>query len=372
MDDGVLARWAAQGLVDPAAPGAGVAEVLAFYESVGVDPADFVGTPPDGLIRAVNGAMRNPAPRIAPAEVRRRAGLDRDRFDELCRAGGYEPEGPFTEDDAEAFLAFRLAGEAFRGEELLHVVRVLRHSMDRVAHALTALIRMDVLSVLDAADAPEVDLARKNHEMAQLVPLAFAPLRALFLKGLEAAIDQSDAAREVGGGTGSDLVVRSTVGFVDIAGFTAVVESVDAVELARYVLDFEVAAHEIVGGLGGQLVKLIGDEVMFATVEPQRAVGIAEALLERFDDRHGRPSAGLSTGDVIARGGDLYGRPVNLAARATALAGPGEVLVDEATAAGATRWSFASIGDRHLKGFQAPVALSRLVGAAAPGSPEHR
>ena len=366
-DDHVVARWAAHGLVDPDARPAGLADVLAFYESVGVDPAALVGTPPDQLIRVVNRSMRQPGRHLGAEDVRAGAGLDEAAFLELCRAAAIDPDDRFGEDDVDAFRSLRLAGAAFSADELLHVVRVLRQSMDRLAHALTALIRMDVLSVLDAVDAPEVDFARKNHETAQLVPLAFAPLRAVFLRSLEAAIAQSDAARSVAAAdgrvsAGSGLVVPVCVGFVDIAGFTTVVESVDAAELARYVLDFEVAAHELVGRLGGQLVKLIGDEVMFATVDAERAVAIAAALIERFDDRHGRPSAGVCAGDAVTRGGDYYGRPVNLAARVTALAGPGEVLTDAATAAAADGWAFEPIGEHPLKGFQAPVALCRLTG----------
>jgi adenylate cyclase len=42
---------------------------------------------------------------------------------------------------------------------------------------------------------------------------------------------------------------------------------------------------------------------------------------------------GISTGTVLTRMGDVFGRTVNLASRLTALATPGSVLVDADTAA---------------------------------------
>jgi adenylate cyclase len=41
---------------------------------------------------------------------------------------------------------------------------------------------------------------------------------------------------------------------------------------------------------------------------------------------------GLATGEVVSRIGDLFGTPVNLASRLTALAAPGAVLTDTTTA----------------------------------------
>ena len=82
---------------------------------------------------------------------------------------------------------------------------------------------------------------------------------------------------------------------------------------------------------------------------------------EEEDDDFPVLRAGLARGDVIGRGGDFYGHPVNLASRITDYAYPGSVLCDEAvhdaTAAGDVRFSFA--GARKLKGIDAPAKLFR-------------
>ena len=70
--------------------------------------------------------------------------------------------------------------------------------------------------------------------------------------------------------------------------------------------------------------------------------------------------AGVACGSAIPRGGDWYGRPVNLASRITAIARPGSLLVDEQAhdaLEDSYRWSFA--GGRRLKGIDGEVKLFR-------------
>jgi adenylate cyclase len=69
---------------------------------------------------------------------------------------------------------------------------------------------------------------------------------------------------------------------------------------------------------------------------------------------------GVALGPAVARAGDWYGRPVNLASRVTAIARPGSVLgtreVRDAAGDG-YRWSPA--GRRSLRGVDGQVALYR-------------
>ncbi len=78
------------------------------------------------------------------------------------------------------------------------------------------------------------------------------------------------------------------------------------------------------------MVKLIGDEAMF--VAPA-AEGAARAALELVAacEANGLPAAraGLAVGPVLARGGDYFGRAVNLASRLVDAAPPGGVIADE-------------------------------------------
>jgi adenylate cyclase len=71
--------------------------------------------------------------------------------------------------------------------------------------------------------------------------------------------------------------------------------------------------------------------------------------------------AGIARGPALARGGDWYGRAVNLSSRITAIAFPGSVLVSEEVREAASnghKWSFA--GERRLKGIDGRVKLHRV------------
>ena len=129
-------------------------------------------------------------------------------------------------------------------------------------------------------------------------------------------------------------------------------------ELLDLVMAFEAASIDLVAEHGGRLVKLIGDEVMFSTVEPAEACAIATGLVatgrpaRRRRPRRPRPRAGHHVS-----GGDLYGEIVNLAARIVDIAVPGEILVNEAVTARADGLQFEPAGRRQLKGFAEPVQV---------------
>jgi adenylate cyclase len=70
--------------------------------------------------------------------------------------------------------------------------------------------------------------------------------------------------------------------------------------------------------------------------------------------------AGVARGEAIGRGGDWYGRPVNVASRVTGVARAGSVLATEDVhdaVEDAFDWSFA--GKKKLKGVKEPLPLFR-------------
>jgi adenylate cyclase len=72
-----------------------------------------------------------------------------------------------------------------------------------------------------------------------------------------------------------------------------------------------------------------------------------------------RMRVGINAGEPIAEDDDLFGTAVQLAARITDRAEPGQVLVSNVVrelCAGKT-FEFASVGDATMKGFDEPVAL---------------
>ena len=126
-----------------------------------------------------------------------------------------------------------------------------------------------------------------------------------------------------------------TVGFADIVGYTRAARHSDIEDLAALLEIFEEDTSKAVVSNHGQVVKMVGDEVLFVTDRPGDATAIGLRLTRPDRDGKGLPAlrVGMATGRVLTRFGDVYGPVVNLAARLTSLARPGTALVDAELAA---------------------------------------
>ncbi len=135
--------------------------------------------------------------------------------------------------------------------------------------------------------------------------------------------------------TSDDREHVRAVGFADMVGFTRVVSRLSERELGHLVERFESIASDTIAAYGGRLVKTVGDGVLFSARDPLDACGIALTLIERLSADPDLPDlrVGLAMGPVLERLGDLYGTPVNLAARLTEVARPGTIVADERVSA---------------------------------------
>lgn len=115
--------------------------------------------------------------------------------------------------------------------------------------------------------------------------------------------------------------------------FTDIVDSTDhAARLGdarwRAVLDdHDELARGYVARSRGRLLKQTGDGVMATFDGPARAISCARAMATAMRARGVELRAGLHTGEVELRRDDIGGIAVHIAARVSAAAGPGEVLV---------------------------------------------
>ena len=112
-------------------------------------------------------------------------------------------------------------------------------------------------------------------------------------------------------------------------------------------------------------LKTLGDEIMFVTADPESGAEVALRLVHEQDPMVPGMRAGLATGDVVTRRGDVYGSVVNLASRLTDEALPGTVLCDRSTAdalAGHDGFWLEQQPERAVRGVGrvAPLALERL------------
>jgi class 3 adenylate cyclase/predicted ATPase len=177
-----------------------------------------------------------------------------------------------------------------------------------------------------------------------------------------------------------------TVMFCDLVGSTALASRLDAEDWRSLVNAYLDEASAAVTGLGGHVLKRLGDGLMALFGYPsaqendaERAVRAALAIQRALADINARNLAksapelsvriGIESGSVVVESnGEVFGDAPNVAARVEAAAAPGSVLVTmnvQRQVAGL--FVAEDQGERELKGVSAPVQLFRIVRASGGG-----
>jgi adenylate cyclase len=295
--------------------------------------------------------------RYTRREVAERAGVPVDQARILWRALGFadvsDDNIAFTEHDADALRA--VDGLVRRGvidaDTQLAMTRAMGQSLARLADWHVSAIT-DALSADGSADPATA--AEAAHDLVPVVEdlIGYVWRRHLAAAAGRALADDRDASGSM------------VVGFADLVGFTALTRHVGDDELAVVVDSFEALAADLIAENAGRVVKTLGDEVMFTTDDPSAAAEIALTLTERVEATEDLPELriGLACGPVLARLGDVYGEPVNIASRLTSIARPGSILVDREMAtvlADDERFRLRRVPPRPVRGY-ALLHASRL------------
>ena len=121
------------------------------------------------------------------------------------------------------------------------------------------------------------------------------------------------------------------------------------------------AVRDVLGRFGGREVKSIGDGFLATFDGPARAIRCAEAIVASSGASGVRVRAGLHTGECEVMGDDIGGIAVHIAARVSALAADGEVLVSRTVKdlVAGSGLVFADRGEHELKGVPPPAAAAR-------------
>ncbi len=214
-------------------------------------------------------------------------------------------------------------------------------------------------------------MERASEVAGAFIPLIDRALMAIYrrqqeLIWTEHQVENIEAALEEAGAIPRPDRVPAMC-FLDLAGYTRLTEERGdraAAELAARLIEI---VHDLAHRHGGRPVKLLGDGVMFHFPDPAQGVLCGLELVDRLP-RVGLPLArvGLHSGPVVFQHGDYFGRTVNIAARITDYARPGEVLVSDQVVADADRLEgvrFAPVGPVSLKGLSAPITLYNAVPA---------
>jgi adenylate cyclase len=166
----------------------------------------------------------------------------------------------------------------------------------------------------------------------------------------------------------------ATFVFADIAGFTALTEAHGDEEAVKLVEELSEGVEAELPAIQGEYVKTIGDALMLRIPAPGDAVLLALRIANDLLSAHGAPTVrvGLHHGPAVERKGDYFGASVNLAARVSALASGGEVLLTGQTAALASDLEgvlYESRGRQTLRNVAEPLEIfaALRVGEAAEG-----
>lgn len=311
--------------IDPQRAESELAELLRY---LGVSQSAIDAAAADGLLAllAIETQVLGETPYDID-EVAERAGLSVERIRVLWSALGLAMPGTgeriFNDTDVEqlgAVAALVDSGVA-APEVVIQVTRVLGSSLARIAGA-----QAEVLTNMRGTGS---ELA--VTEAAQWFGDTFTDVLGQVWRRHVQAEARSRLAGPLHGPPAGDSPPQ-TVGFADLVGFTALAQQLDSAALASVVDRFEAVAFGTIGLHGGRVVKMIGDEVMFAIDDPVAAAHCALDLAESYHvaDDLSDVRVGMAYGTAVDRDGDLFGPPVNLASRVTAIAYPGSVVIDDA------------------------------------------
>jgi adenylate cyclase len=267
-------------------------------------------------------------------EVADQVGSSLDEVRQRWRALGFASTGDddrlFTDADVQAYRdveSLKSIG-AIDDDVLLAMTRIIGQTFARLASWQGQVVVDAVMGnpelLADGAQGVSDLIERMTPVTSHLHDFVWRRQLAAFFARVATNAQDGD-----GGGTGTETAMA--VGFVDMAGFTTFTRRSSESDLRKVLTGFETMANDIVAGNNGQIVKTIGDEVLFTADRARDAARIALDMVEsaEADDALPQLRAGVAYGSVVSRLGDVYGQTVNIASRLTSVARPGTVLVDD-------------------------------------------
>lgn len=203
--------------------------------------------------------------------------------------------------------------------------------------------------------------------------VAAAPSAAAAVPAVAPSAGRAAAAPSRGGAAPARLSRTLTVLFTDLKDYTARTASASRRNLLALLRLNKSLVEEAVGRHGGTVVKTIGDAylVTFESATDAVLAGLAIQGAAAAHNAAAPPAERIeyriacATGEVTPADNDVFGTPVNVAARVQALATPGDVCFAESTfhSVNAAEVPSEDLGPHELKGISAPVRIYRAVRA---------
>lgn len=291
-------------------------------------------------------------PTLSARQVAERAGVDLAYARRIFRALGFaeldDDAVDFDEEDVEVMRTLKVILDLGYGEEdVIEVARTYGYAMSRVAQAEVRLFHKTFLEPLRDKGVEADSLVEQLEDIIpKLLDLLGKQLDNVHRRHLRVALRQVTAARAE---SASETLAA---GFVDLVDFTRLSQDLEEGMLGEVVSRFETLALDTCVAHGVQVVKMLGDAVMFVSPDVRAAVASALTIVETVesDPDLAGARAGLDVGTVVPLGGDFFGPPVNVAARLTAFARAGTVVVSAAVVDAIDDAETRHIGKLRLKG----------------------
>lgn len=219
-------------------------------------------------------------------------------------------------------------------------------------------------------DAPDPDSAQKCHLEAhglgfdKIIEVDDAVVDAFLGDGIDA--ESGRMVRPTGDPDGG----FRTVLFTDIVGSTSMTHRLGDAEAMKIIKAHDGLVRREIDARQGTLIKHTGDGHMVAFPKASSAIYAAISIQkafrihsERLPDRPIGVRIGMSAGEPVDEGDDLFGATVQLARRVCDAAGEGAIYVSNVIRelCLGKGFEFADLGAMELKGFPEPVRLHEVV-----------
>jgi adenylate cyclase len=314
----------------------------------------------DNLARLILGGELT----LTSAEVADKGGLSLEDGQRLWRALGFPDTGDsvaYGDADVEAIATVAAAIEtgALDEETVFRMTRALGHTMSRLAD-------WQVSTLVEQVEH-DVEGGKSGSRLEAAIDLAqnAAPsFEQLILYSWRRHLAAAAARVEALGAADEELLSTvMTVGFADLSRFTSLSNDLDDTSLGALVENFESRCADIVTAHGGRVIKTLGDAVLFVCTDAVEGTRTSLDLVKQIGSREELPDirVGLATGSVVSRLGDVFGPPVNLAARLSHVARSNRVLIDTTTAESlGDDFDLRTLPPRPLRGFGnvSPITVS--------------
>ncbi|MEX2504294.1 MAG: adenylate/guanylate cyclase domain-containing protein [Egicoccus sp.] len=268
-------------------------------------------------------------PRYDLDELAERSGVAPEVLKRVRVASGLELPDRFSDSDLrwanhlEALLA------VLPEEAVVRSARARGTALATVARSDLGVVRDEVLLPMRQAGADDLaiatglaETARRLDELGRDILTITYGLQLEQQLGTELAamLTRSEAAE-----------VQIAVGFVDVVGWTSLSSRVDPGGLDDVLDAFEERVVAVTSpDKQVTVVKYLGDAAMLVAADPALLIGAMVELTTPVPELEDVPlRGGMAAGGGLVREGDIYGPPVNRAARLTDLARPWSLLVDD-------------------------------------------